>query len=129
MNRDQIIEEIQFGASRAELASSMGISVQKLRVILEALDIQWAKIPKFKPTKGRIENGKLQLKRARKLAVESRKVHTAFGVTDTLRGLHKRFGVVAFVTFERRRYRNMPLEEALTKPAIPRGGRNAKAKN
>lgn len=129
MTRDQIIEEIQFGATRAELAAKLELSPAKLDVYLVSIGIKWSKVPKVKGTPGKIANAKRQSAAAHEASAKLHRTKSAFGVTDSYAGLHRRFGVTSFRAFESRRRKGMPLEEALTKPVTPHGERNAKTAN
>lgn len=127
MTRDQIIEEIQFGATRAELASKLELSPAKLDVYLVSIGINWSKVPKVKGTPGKIANAKRNAPMAWEASAKLHRTKVAFGVTDSLSGLHRRFGVTSKRCFESRIRKGMPLEEALTKPVTPHGERNAKS--
>lgn len=126
MTKDDIIEEIQFGTTRAELASKMGLTPAKLDVLLSAIGVKWSKVPHRKPTPGRIANAKHNAPRAWEASAKLHRTKSAFGVTDSFAGLHKRFGVTSKRCFESRIRKGMAIEEALTKPVTPHGERNAK---
>lgn len=126
MTRDQIIEEIQFGATRAELALKLGLSPAKLDIYLAAIKIKWSSVPKVKATPGRVANAKRIAPKAWEASAKLHRTKTAFGVTDSYAGLFRRFGVTSKRCFESRIRKGMSLEEALTKPVTPHGERNAK---
>lgn len=127
MTKDDIIEEIQFGTTRAELASKMGLTPAKLDVLLSAIGVKWKKVPHRKPTPGRVASARSKAKKAYEASAETHKTKTAFGVTDSYIGLHRRFGLVSLNCFQSRIRKGMELEEALTRAPIPQSERNAKA--